>query len=62
MKTNKLDLFKISIIVILVGFLYCFHLYTQNGRYVRVDNPNVVLDSRTGKLISFKKHKTTTSD
>lgn len=57
MKKINIDLFKISIIVILIGFLYCFYLFTQNGRYVRVENPNAVLDSRTGKLISFKKKK-----
>jgi hypothetical protein len=50
MKKLNLDLFKTSIIVILIGFLYCFYLYTQNGRYVTNDSSGFVLDSRTGEL------------
>ncbi len=49
MKKLNLDLFKISIIVILIGFLYCFYLFTQNGRYVQTNDFRVILDSRTGK-------------
>ena len=49
MKTKAIDLFKISIIVILIGFLYCFYQYTQNGRYVQTNDFRVILDSRTGK-------------
>lgn len=49
MKKYNLDLFKVSIIIILAGFLYCFYLYTQNGRYVQTNDFRVILDSRTGK-------------
>lgn len=56
MKKLNLDLFKISIIIILIGFLYCFYQFSQNGRYVRQDDSRLVLDSRTGKfnIIEFK--------
>ena len=50
MKTNNLDLFKISIIIISIGFLYCFYQFSQNGRYVKTENFRVVLDTQTGKL------------
>ena len=50
MKKINIDLFKMSIIVILIGFLYCFYLYTQNGRYVTTDVLKITLDTRTGKL------------
>ena len=52
MKRINIDLFKISIIVILIGFLCCFYLSVQNGRYVQTNDYKVVLDSRTGKLHS----------
>lgn len=50
MKRFNFDFFKISIILILLGFLLCFHLFTKNGRYVKTDNFSVVLDSRNGTL------------
>tara|TARA_R110002049_G_C9012989_1_gene550790 strand:+ start:61 stop:231 length:171 start_codon:yes stop_codon:yes gene_type:complete len=54
MKKFNLDLFKISIIIILIGFLYCFYLFTQNGRYVTTDSIMVTLDTRTGKIKTQK--------
>tara|TARA_R110001583_G_scaffold192520_1_gene359113 strand:+ start:1782 stop:1967 length:186 start_codon:yes stop_codon:yes gene_type:complete len=50
MKKYNLDLFKISITIILIGFLYCFYQYTQNGRYTTTDVLKITLDTRTGKL------------
>tara|TARA_R110001583_G_scaffold90656_1_gene232603 strand:+ start:238 stop:408 length:171 start_codon:yes stop_codon:yes gene_type:complete len=50
MKKFNIDLFKISIIIILIGFLYCFYEYAQNGRYVTTDVLKITLDTRTGEL------------
>jgi len=50
MKKRNIDFFKISIILILLGFLYCFYQFTLNGRYVNTADFRVVLDSKTGRL------------
>lgn len=50
MKKYNLDVFKLSIIIILIGFLFCFYQFSQNGRFVKTDSIKISLDSRTGKL------------
>jgi hypothetical protein len=51
MTMNKLDYFKISIIVILLGFLIVFYRYSENGRYAHTNNDStIIIDTRTGEL------------
>ncbi len=47
MKFINLDLFKIIIIILLLGFLYVFYLLSLNGRFQKFDDDDI-LDTRTG--------------
>lgn len=49
-KMEKLNLpyFKFSIIMILIGFLYVYYEYSQNGRYY-ISDKAIIIDTRTGK-------------
>jgi hypothetical protein len=50
----KLDFFKISIVIILLGFLFVFYQFSENARYSSengrfyIGNENLIIDSRTG--------------
>ena len=48
MKIINLSYFKISIVIILIGFLFVFYEYSQNGRYY-INNNALIIDTRTGK-------------
>ena len=43
------NIFKIGLLLIGVGFLIVFYLFTQNNRYQK-DNNNIIFDTRTAKL------------
>ncbi|TDD98612.1 hypothetical protein [Flavobacterium cellulosilyticum] len=50
MKKLNLDYFKISILLILLGFLLVFYQYSQNGRYISKGEDWMVIDTHTGKI------------
>ena len=49
---KRIDYFKLSLIVFLIGFLYVFYLYSQNGRYSNYNEEmwKVIIDTRNGSL------------
>ena len=57
--------FKFSIIIVLIGFLYVYYEYSQNGRYY-INSDGIVIDTRTGKTyihhsnLNYKPHTTET--
>lgn len=65
MKSIKVDFYKLSIVLILVGFLLVFFQFVnndlENGRYVLqpkiVDNDSreAILDSRTGVIYQLRR-------
>ena len=50
MKNFKLDLFKISLVLILLGFLFLFDQYTKNGRFHISNDGTSIIDTRTGTV------------
>jgi len=60
-KINNLGgtIFKISIVIILLGFLYVYYIHTENDRYkyIKSDEEGAFLikifDSRTGETYNF---------
>jgi hypothetical protein len=57
---SKYEKFKIALICIFViGFLFCFNNYTQNGRYGFTEGTDgysslLLVDSRTGEIYNFR--------
>ena len=49
MKELKTEYFKISLIIILIGFLYVSYQYSQNGRFVHIGGL-VTMDTHTGTI------------
>lgn len=49
MKYMNFDLFKTLIIVLLIGFLFVFYQYSQNGRYQSYVDVDYLIDTRTGE-------------
>lgn len=50
MKKINIDLFKISLIAILLEFLFLFYQYSQNGRFYLANDGDSIIDSRTGAV------------
>ena len=51
---TKYEKIKLAILTIFVlGFLFCFYNYTQNGRYVKT-NGNWHMDTRSGDIYNPK--------
>jgi hypothetical protein len=48
---KKPTIFQISIILLLLAFLFVFYLLSLNGRYQDLDDSRWILDTRTGKII-----------
>lgn len=61
MKKINIDLFKISILAILIGFLYLFKQYSQNERYcfsnTAYDGVRIIIDTRTGAVWTIHKYQ-----
>lgn len=52
MKNLKIDYFKLSIVLILLGILVVFSKFSMNGRYQSL-NERVILDTRTGATYGY---------
>ena len=59
MKKLNIDLFKISLTIILLGFLLLFYQYSQNGRYYLANNGNLIIDTRNGTVWNIFENETT---
>ena len=59
---------KIKIVILSVfvlGFLYCFYGYCENGRYIfsnRKEGRPLIMDSRTGEIYSIYGRKKVSLD
>lgn len=53
MKNLKLDFFKISIVIILLGFLFVFYQFSENGRFQISGESSRIIDTRTGAVYRF---------
>ncbi len=58
MKTNffemlkgiKVEPYKLIFLLLLSIFIYCSYLNSKNGRFLRFNDTNTILDTRNGKL------------
>jgi hypothetical protein len=53
MKNLKLDFFKISLVIILLGFLFVFYQFSENGRFYSPSDGSKIIDSRSGAVYTF---------
>ena len=63
MKNLKVDIFKLTLIIILAGFLFIFYQYLsvfkaytqnqQNGRFLLSTDGYQIIDSQTGALYAW---------
>ncbi|NQU68804.1 MAG: hypothetical protein HQ510_12745 [Candidatus Marinimicrobia bacterium] len=59
MNKIKIEPFKIVLILILLGFLFVFFQFTQNGRYQNnTDTRGCILDTRNGSMYKMEYGKT----
>ena len=52
---NKINIFKTLLIFIMLAFLYLFHQYSKNGRYLYA-NEGWIIDTRTGNMYDSDHH------
>jgi hypothetical protein len=57
MRNLKFDFFKISIVIILLGFLFVFYQFSENGRFYSPSDGAKIIDSRTGAIYTFYDNK-----
>jgi len=57
MKKINIDVFKIALVAILLGFLFLFYQYSQNGRFYLTHDSLFIIDSRTGVVWHISNNK-----
>lgn len=59
-KDIKIDPYKSIFLLLLSVFIYCYYLNSKNGRFVRYNDSNYILDTRNGKLYTPLNYKKST--
>ena len=57
MKNIKIDPYKSILLLLLSIFIFCYYLNSKNGRFVKFNDSNTILDTRNGKLYTPLKYK-----
>jgi hypothetical protein len=56
MKKINIDIFKLSLIILLIWICYSLHNFSKNGRFqLHNSNYNIVIDTRTGRTYSISR-------